>query len=205
MEFDWPSTPDVSERVLARIQQRPRSRRWPVLAVVAALLIPAGAATAISGDIQEWLGLRSVDVKIAPAPTSVPTPGPATPVTAAQAQDIAGFAPVLPPALGTPDEIRARPEEIRLRYGDLRLFELKGEFPRELIGKVIASGEGARRVPGGGVFFAGEHFFLYLRPDGTIKEGRTAQNTLVIERGDLVFRLEGRDLTAAEAQRLLAP
>ncbi len=198
MNYEWPQTPDVAPAVLARIGPRPR--RWPLVAAIAAtLLVPAAAVAAVT----DFFGLRSVEVRVGPPP-AVPTPAPDEPVTLAEAERIAGFAPVLPPALGAPDELRARPGRIELRYGRLRLFELEGALDRILIQKSIQEPGDVHRVPGG-AFFPGRHFFLYLGPDGEVQEGRTSRPSLLVERGNLLLRLEGRGLKYERARRLLAP
>jgi hypothetical protein len=197
VNYEWPPTPDVADAVLARVGPRPR--RWPLAALAAgALLLPAGAVAGVT----DFFGLRSVDVRVGP-PRAVPTPAPGTPVTVAEAGRIAGFAPVLPPALGTPDSVRARPGRITLRYGALRLDELTGALTGQLLEKSIQEGSDVRRVPGG-AYFPRPHFLAFLRPDGSIQAGRTAHSTLVLERGDLVLRLEGRELGYARAARLLS-
>lgn len=198
-DYAWPATPDVSARVLERIEGRPR-RRWLPALIAAAVLLPAATATAVSGDIQAWLGIKGVEVRVGPPPQNVPTPDPGRPVSLAEARRIAGFAAVLPPALGTPDAVRAEPGVITLRYGDLRLYEVKGV----LLEKGVDGFAQVRKVPGG-AFFEGRHFFLFQEPDGTVREGRTAQSTLILARGDRLLRLEGGDLTLQRAQRLLSP
>jgi hypothetical protein len=198
-EFDWPATPDVAPAVLARIDpRRPRRRRIAALAA-AVVLVPAAGATAY-----RWLDLDSVEVRREPPPTAVPTPAPRDPITLPQAERLAGFTPLVPRALGAPDAIYYSGGVVTLDYGDVRLEQLRGAFERELVQKFIGNGTDVRAVPGG-AFIEGRHFYLYLRPDGSIREGRTAASTLIVERGDLLLRLEGEGLTYERAQRLLGP
>lgn len=185
MRYDWPETPDVAPAVLARVG---RPRRWPLAAVVAAvLLVPAGATALI-------VGLGSVEVREG-TPPAVPTPGPGR----------AGFAPYRPPRLGTPTAVRERAGAVVLTYrGGLTLTEIAGaQLPTPLVEKVVASGDQARKVPGG-VFVRGRHFVAYLRADGSVAAGESAASTLLVERGDLLLRLTGRGLTYAHARRLLS-
>lgn len=63
-----------------------------------------------------------------------------------------------------------------------------------------------RRVPGGGLFISGpQHSYLCRRPDGSVGEDRPflAAETLIVERGGRLLRLERRGLTPAGALALL--
>lgn len=186
MNYDWPDTPDVAPAVLERIGRRPR--RWPLFAVVLALLVPAGVATALI------LGIDSARVRVGTPPPALPTPSPG----------VAGFEPILPPRLGTPDRIRERDGQYVLKYdGGLTLTEIAGAtLDRPLVEKVVSQEGAAREVPGG-LFVKGGHFVAYLDADGFVVGGETAQSTLLVERGDILLRLEGRGLTLERAQRLL--
>ena len=187
MNYEWPDTPDVAPAVMARLGDR-RPRRWPLAAIVlAALLVPAGATALI-------VGLDSVRIRAgAPPAVRTPAPGPA------------GFAPYLPPRLGTPAAVRTRPGAVVLTYpGGLTLTELRGARVGPLVEKVVQSGDAARKVPGG-IFVRGRHFVAYLRPDGSVVSGESAASTLLVERGDLLLRLTGRGLTYERARALLAP
>jgi hypothetical protein len=169
-------------------------------------------AAAFGDDLLEWLGLRSVEVRREPA---LP-PGARRPalddlgarVTLAQAERRAGFAPVVPGRLGPPEQVRVRGDVVTLVYdgGALLLAELRGALDRTLLRKIVGAGTRVRRLPGGAVFLSGrDHVYLYLRPDGEVAEGRPflAGNTLLVERGDLLLRLEGRGLTPARGLELL--
>jgi hypothetical protein len=226
----WPPTPDLASAVAARLADAGpanvgevpswgalrdgrgwsvRRRRVLVAVLAAFVLVPAGAA--FGDEVLEWLGLRSVEVRREPRlPPDARRPaldelGP--PVTAAQARRRAGFAPVVPERLGPPEEVRERDGVVTLVYdgGALLLAQLRGALQEDLVQKTVAPGARVRRVPGG-VFLSGpDHAYLYVRPDGENMEGRPflAGNTLVVERGDLLLRLEGRGLTAARALALL--
>lgn len=198
-DHDWPATPDVAPAVLARIDPgAPRRARRRIAALAAAaLLVPAGGAVAY-----RWLDLGSVEVRRGQPPAGVPAPPRREPVPLPEAERRAGFAPILPPALGEPDAVRAAPGLIALDYGELRLAQLRGALDRLLVSKIVGANTAVRRV-GGGVFIRGRHFYVYTRPDGSVREGRTATSTLLVERGDLLLRLSGDGLTAARAQRLL--
>ena len=70
----------------------------------------------------------------------------------------------------------------------------------------MTTGTPVRRVPGG-IFIDGEHAYLYVAPGGDVREDRPrlAGSTLVIERGDVLLRLEGRGLTPRRGLALLRP
>jgi hypothetical protein len=185
----WPPTPDVEGRVLARIDtRRPRRRRFAAL-TVAALLIPATGAAA-------WRVVDGLVIEDGPPPAGVPAPPDRPSLSLEDAERRAGFEAIVPPNLGEPDRITADDGLIVLDYGDVRLSQLRGAIVRKFEGRV-------REVPGG-VFVEGRHFYLYETPDGRIREGRTAASTLIVERGDLLLRLEGRGLTLEAATLALA-
>lgn len=189
MRVDWPETPDLEPRVLARIDpRRPRRRRIAALAAVV-VLIPA---TAVGG----WRAVDGLVLEDGPPPADVPAPPDRAPVSLPEAERRAGFDAILPPALGEPVKITAADGLIVLDYGDLRLAELRGAIVRKFQGRT-------RQVPGG-VFIEGRHFYLYETPDGQVREGHTAASTYIVERGDLLLRLEGENLTLETATLALA-
>ena len=193
----WPPTPDVAPTVLARIDvRRPRRRR--VAAIAAALvLVPAAGAGAY-----RWLDLDSVEIRRGPPPAA-PAPAPGAPVSLDEAARRAGFTPIVPAALGAPDAVRVAGDVVTLEYGDLRLEQRPGALDRDLVRKFVHGTNRVRAVPGG-AFIEGRHFYLYLRRDGTIRSGRTTATALLVERGDLLLRLEGDGLTYERSRALLA-
>ena len=118
-DLAWPATPDLGPAVAASIVERERvpglarprlglpSRRRVLLLVAAAVLVLAAAAVAAKLVID--LGAVSVEV-IPGRPTALPS-APATeadfgiPVSLARAARIAGFDPLVPEALGTPERV----------------------------------------------------------------------------------------------------
>jgi hypothetical protein len=228
-EAAWPPTPDLAASVAERLAgapsveerglwarffdtRRSRGRRRRLLAAAFAALLLVPAAAAFGDDLLEWLGLRSVEVRREPA---LP-PGARRPalddlgarVTLAEAARRARFAPVVPERLGAPEEVRVRGGVVTLVYdgGALLLAELRGALDRDLVRKIAGPGTRVQQLPGGGLFFSGrDHVYLYLRPDGSVAQGRPflAGNTLLVERGDLLLRLEGRGLTPARGLELL--
>ena len=217
----WPPTPDLATAVAANVHEggswaplmdvrRRRRRRALVAALAALVLVPAGAA--FGDDVLEWLGLASVEVKREPRlPPDARRPALdelGARVTLAEARRRAGFTPVAPARLDPPEEVRERDGVVTLVYdgGATLLAELRGALSEDLVQKTVAPGGSVRRVPGG-IFFSGpDHAYLYVRPDGENMEGRPflAGDTLVVQRGDLLLRLERRrGLTAARALELI--
>ena len=193
----WPETPDLEARVLARLDEPPprRHRRGRLaVAIALALLVPAAGAVAFPGardDVLDWIGLKSVEVEqVDELPPAAPNAfGDA--VTLQEAERRAGFAPLLPPALGKPAEIRERAGVVTVVYGGgIRLAQQQGALDRRLLRKIVTPGNQVRAVPGG-LFIRGEHVYLYVRPDGSIDEARTTGTALIVQRGDLLLRLEG--------------
>jgi hypothetical protein len=215
-EAAWPETPDLAERVVARLDPpRPKRRgRRLVVAVALALLVPAAAAVAFPGardDVLEWIGLKSVEVERRPDQPTAPRAAPnelGVVVTPEQAAPRAGFEPVLPPALGKPGEIRERAGVVTILYArGLRLQERRGALDDVLLRKTVGPANEIRPVPEG-LFLAGRHVYLFLGPDGEVVEDRTrsAGNALISQRGDILLRLEGDEtLTYERARALLGP
>jgi hypothetical protein len=221
--LEWPATPDIASAMEQRLgevadptvgrrrsgQPRRFVRRRLVVALAALVLVPAGAA--FGDEVLEWLGLKSVEVERVPRlPDDARRPvvdGLGERVSLAQAERRAGFAPVVPDALGSPQEIRIDGRVVTLVYrrGDVLLAQLPGALDRNLLTKIAGPGTDVRRVPDG-LFFSGrEHAYLYRRPGGEVAEDRPrlAGDTFVTERGDVLLRLEAPRLTVARARALL--
>jgi hypothetical protein len=211
--LDWPETPDIAAAVEHRLPTstptRRARRRWVAMALAALVLVPAGAA--FGDDVLEWLGLKSVEVERVPKlPDDARKPVVdelGEQVSLAEAEERAGFAPLVPDALGPPQEIRLDGRIVTLVYdeGDILLAQLPGALDQDLLRKVAGPGTEVRRVRDG-LFFSGrEHVYLYRRPGGGVAEDRPrlAQNTFVTQRGDVLLRLEARGLTLQRARALV--
>ena len=214
--LDWPATPDIAAAVQRRVRDAPAPARrwgWPrrrlAVALAALVLVPAGVA--FGDDVLEWVGLRSVEVERVPElPDDARRPQVdelGDRVSLSEAEERAGFTPIVPGALGDPQEVRVDGRVVTLVYrdGDLLLAELPGALDRDLVRKIAGPGTDVRPVPEGVFLSGGEHVYLYVRPDGTVAEDRPrlAGNTLVTQRGDVLLRLEGRGLTLERARELL--
>jgi hypothetical protein len=195
-------------------------RRTLVLALVALLLITGTVLAAVPGvrdAVLDFFGLQGATVE---RTTALPTPPPERPLdlgrrtTLANAGARLGFVPLVPADPGDPDFVyvsdstpggelslayRARPGLPRARSTRLGLLvsEFRGDLHPDLIGKL--AGPGTRieslRVDGERAIWieGAEHFFFYRGPGGEVVDGelRIAQNVLLVERGNLLVRLEG--------------
>ncbi len=208
-------------RILARVRTEPppeprpapaawlRARaRW-VAALVGALLGVALVVSPVGAQVREWFGFHGVVVEErAPRATGEPTVPPATgTLTTEDAERLAGFAPVIPAALGEPDRLAVSPDRAvvsmswRTADGTLRLDQFDGAL-EPLFWKASLDAE---LVSAGGVdalWFATPHDVVVLTDGGTRRyPPRLAAATLIWVRGEVTMRLEG-DLTQEEAIRI---
>jgi hypothetical protein len=232
----WPATPDIAGAVARAPRERaPRrrpTRRVLAIALAALLLVPA-AAVAFPGarnDVLEWLGLRDVEIRRVPEPPAGTRPELEADlghvVTLAQARREAGFAPVLPSALGPPDRIRQTGQRISLIYksrpglppledidAGLILTQSRGGIRGVYLQKMLLGGTKVDRVKVHGRVAAfisgGEHAYLYETPDGEVRQDEPllAGPTLVWSAGGRVNRLEtaAPRRTALRIARSVAP
>jgi hypothetical protein len=220
LRVEWPETPDLTAVVSARLAEPPPRRRFawrPVLAYgLSALLVGFAVLMAASPDtrsaVLEFLGLESVKIERR-EPTATPRPagrlgsdlGLGESVPLARARGEVDFPILVPAALGEPDAVylTAFPtvgEAVHLVYGPDRALLLVGQFPatvEPLIEKTVgAAAELVRlRIDGHRAYFLrGAHGFAFSRRDGRsgyFEEQRLAGNTLLVERGDVLVRIEG--------------
>lgn len=147
--IDWPATPELTDRVHARIQApRPSPRpwfqgRWALAAAIALLALAALLAYTPSRDaIASWLNLHTIITRVGRLPTVTPQPpgplgkrlGLGDPTTLAQAQSKVTWHILVPASLGQPDEVYLQlppdgpPEgEVTLVYGSRPGFKTSGE------------------------------------------------------------------------------
>jgi hypothetical protein len=140
-ELDWPATPDLTKRVLGRLEQPDRRparfvrrplagmRRSLALAAVGLLLLAGtvfAAVPSVRDAVLDFFGLQGATVE---RRQTLPTPPPERPLdlgtrtTLANAGDRVGFAPLVPAQLGEPDGVYARSG---LPGGELTLTYLAG-------------------------------------------------------------------------------
>lgn len=239
-DLDVPPTPPIVPGVLARIAEverapawfQPRlslpSRRRTLVLVAAVVLLVAAAAVAARLVVH----IGAVTIGVVP---SMPTPIPreferagvfGEPVQLADAEGRAGFAAVVPPALGSPDHVwigqaqagfdstvvttrivmawepRPRlPAIARLPWGAV-VMELEGEA--EVIAKTVAS-DSATMEPASvdgrvAIWTTGEHTMEIATATGR-RTVLVTGNVLVWQEGVLTFRLETA-MPKAEAVRI---
>ena len=195
-------------------------RRSLALATVALLLLAGtvfAAAPGVRDAVLDFFGLQGATVE---RRETLPTPPPERPLDLGtrmsldEATNRLGFAPLVPQALGEPDGVyvreglpggelslayRPRPGLPRARSTRLGALvgEFRGDLSPEFLGKVVGPGTTVEQLTVDGdraIWIEGApHFLLYRDPAGAIVESsmRIAQNTLLLERGALLVRLEG--------------
>jgi hypothetical protein len=119
-EIDWPVTPALEARVLARIAARAIVRRpwfqsrWALAAVAVLVVLAALIAYSPSRDaIASWINLHTIFTRVTQLPTPSPLPpgpigkrlGLGDPTTLAHAQSEVSWHIVVPASLGQPDEV----------------------------------------------------------------------------------------------------
>jgi hypothetical protein len=134
-------------------------------------------------------------------------------VSLADAQERAGFEVVVPAALGEPDLVYIEESvpggSVSLVYlpntkkptvtgVGLLLTQFSGELSPDLVGKLVHGGADVEQVAIGGApgyWLSGEpHVFFYRDAEGEIRDDtmRLAGNTLLVERGELLIRIEAQ-------------
>jgi hypothetical protein len=215
-EVEWPPTPDLRARVRRRTGRR--FRPGPALLLVAAAIALAlGTQVAVAHYLQ-LRGSTLQSVPAQPTPSAPPTGDAGQRYALGQryggvreAARAAGFTPLVPAALGRPDEVyyRADGGEITLVYrprpglppgpdpqvGAL-VMEARGQVSRPSFGKLQGPGTSVEEVAVGGdagywVSGAPHGFFFYQAGSGgTADNLRLSGDALIWNRGDLVLRIE---------------
>jgi hypothetical protein len=195
-------------------------RRSLALALVVLLVLAAVTAAAVPSvrdAVLEFLGLQGATVE---RRITLPTPPPERPLDLGRRTTLAGageglaFEPLVPAGLGAPDGVYVGggvaggelslaylprpglPQARSTRLG-LLVSEFRGDLDPNYIGKVVGPGGVVEQltVDGGQtIWIEGvPHFFFYRDPAGQVIETelRLAQNVLLVERGDVLVRLEG--------------
>lgn len=148
------------------------------------------------------------------------------PVSLDEAGELARFEVLVPEVLGEPDgsyhsvtppggriSLVYEPQEglpgARETGVGLLVTEYRGDLAPEFVGKMAGEGVSIERVSldgESGLWLEGEqHFFFYRNPDGDTAEDtiRLAGNTLLLEQGNLLVRLEG-EITRERALEIAA-
>ncbi|MFE9772541.1 hypothetical protein ACFYOV_12840 [Streptomyces sp. NPDC005931] len=206
----------------------PAVRRWvrarwrSLVAALCGLLTVLALTPPVRAAVSDWFGFGGVEVRH--DPSAVPSPGAEVPgcgrsVSLAEAERRAGFTPLVPDALGTPDAVavsglpegrflvtlcwRERGRTIRLDEFSARLDVTFAKAVREQPDWLALGGDGS----GGGsaepaLWFARPHLLSFWLVDGEgrrfTREERTAGPTLLWTHGPggggaggVTLRLEG--------------
>lgn len=189
----WPDEPDVSGAVRARLEARPRRRRWPRVAIPLAVLVLVAAVPPARSTVLDWLGIGGEKIERVPeAPSPAPT---TTPLDLGTRISLPRDA-LVPAALGRPGAVYRRGEILTLRYRRALLSEFPGRTNAQYVHKMAGPDTRIERVtvdgePGFWISGAA-HGVLFEDPSGRIVEApaRLAGNALVWRRGDRTLRLE---------------
>jgi hypothetical protein len=195
-------------------------RRALALALVALLVLAGGvfaAVPSVRDAVLEFFGLQGATVERREQLPAAPEPRPlqlGEPMTLEDASQALGFTPLVPADPGQPDSVFVRRDipggELSLAYRPrpglpeaastglgLLVSEFRGDLVPEYVGKLAPETTRIERLRLGGeraIWIEGTpHLFFYRRPDGldTQRDLRLAANVLLLERGDVLVRLEG--------------
>jgi hypothetical protein len=229
-ELDWPPTPDLRSAVARRTAGR-RRPGLPILLLAAALAATLAGAAAV----QAYRGLQGASVSRVPAISSARPPTPSAPsppsgVAASlalgtrygsvdEAAAAAGFTPLVPTALGSPDEVYFRPEGriVTLLYhprpdlpanseaavGAL-VMEAPAALPDPPFVKAVGRQTSVRPVTvngGAGYWISGAPHAYFFYRDGLDDRFRLAGDVLIWDQGRLVVRIES---SLSESQAMAA-
>jgi hypothetical protein len=192
-----------------------------IAVTAASVIVCTVAILAASRDVADALldayGLAGVTVERTDEPAPAPAPRPlelGSRTSLERAARRFPFAPLVPQLAGGPDEVyvnegppggelsllyeprRGLPPAVTTGTG-LLVTEFRGDLAPEFLTKVASQATTVHRLRVGGdraIWIAGApHYFLYDRPGGGIAERdlQIAQNVLLIERGDVLVRMEG--------------
>jgi hypothetical protein len=195
-------------------------RRSLAIALASLLVVAGGVFAAVPGvrdAVLEFFHLQGATVERRPSIPSAPELrvldlGRRT--TLERASGELSFTPLLPHAAGRPDGVfvstRAPGGELSLTYGPaagmpstggtglgLLVGEFRGDLAPEYLGKIAGQATRVERLRVDGdraIWIEGApHLFFYRPPDSEFAESelRLAYNVLLLERGNLLVRLEG--------------
>jgi hypothetical protein len=242
--MSWPSAPDLSGRVGARLAEPDQVRRpWYLsrLALAAALAILALAAliayTPSREVIANWLNLHTIITRVNTLPSLSPRPpgplgqrlGLGSQSTLEDAQRAIKYHVLVPASLGRPDEVYLQqppdgpPDgEVTLVYGSrpgiktsgetgvaVLITEARGRVENQYFQKMLGPDTTLEEVSvngHAGYWISGApHQFVFLDSAGLIRSEtmRLATNTLLIDEGGTIVRIEG-NLTKAQALTMAA-
>lgn len=204
-----PVADGLATAVLERIADLPVRRtfaqvvrsRWRAL-LGAFLVVLAGSALVepVRATVADWFGLGGVAVQQVPSgPTTAPQPPDASGLSLAEAGKQAGFTPVVPAELGTPDgvEVSADRRIVSMSWqtpsGTVRLEQFLGQVPVMYIKRISDQVEFVQLDGRGALWFKSPHELVFVDKQGVehTAQARAAGPTLVWQYDDLTLRLEG--------------
>jgi hypothetical protein len=195
-------------------------RRSLALALVSLLVLAGGVLAAVPSvrdSVLEFFGLQGATVERRPELPVVPDLAPldlGQRTTLERARAELGFEPLVPRDAGRPDRVFVNMQvsggELALAYSPrsglpdagstglgLLVGEFRGDLAPEYIGKIAPQATRVEdlRVDGRRAIWleGAPHLFFYRPPDADVAESqlRLADNVLLLERGNLLVRLEG--------------
>ncbi|MGA5445696.1 hypothetical protein ACPCVO_03485 [Streptomyces umbrinus] len=205
--------PGLAERLRA-VRRWARARRRALAAGLCGLLAVLVLTPPVRAAVVEWFDFGGVEVRYDPSAT--PSPGASVPgcggpsLTLAEAERRAGFAPLAPPALGTPEAVTVTREPkgrflITLCWREQGRTVRLDEYPAVLSPgftkfvteqpEYVPLGEDSDFVERTALWFSDPHLLRLWLMDGDgefIHSTRTAGPTLLwVHGGDMTLRLEG--------------
>jgi len=206
-EVDWPATPELR----LRLEGVPRRNRRPLVLAIALAVLAVAIAFAVPparSAILRVLHIGGATVeRVDTLPEAEERPlaaGLGRPVSVSEATEILGRAPLLPDTDGTPTLYEQDGVVSTLLAGPepLLLSEVRSDYGPGLMKKVAAGGTSVEWVQVTpeveGIWLSGAPhvFFFPATPP------RVAGKVLLWETDTMTFRLEGAELTRADALRL---
>jgi hypothetical protein len=184
----------------ARIRTALGAPRRAVAVALAAVLLALVLTPPVRATVAEWFGFGVVVRPGLPVPSAPAPPAATGSLTLAEAERLVRFAPVVPPALGTPDsaEVGANGRLLSLSWnepgGTRRLDEFEGRLAPRFV-KSVGS-RGVRYVDVDGqlaLWFPEPHEVELIGEDSVVRteSARPAGPTLVWESAGVTLRLEG--------------
>ena len=215
-ELSFPATPDISERVLARLTEPPPRRRRALVLVLAVLAVAIGAAMAVPQArtaILELFRLRGATVERVDTLPSVPARSAEALRLGREAAPAELEDALVPAALGHPEAAYVSEEpygsRLTLVYGSaagvpespytgvaILIGEFAGEGAVRFVEKMVGP-ETEVEVLQVGPYPAlwiegGRHAVLFDGETQVFEDrGRLAGNTLLVERNGVLVRIEG--------------
>lgn len=203
---------DVPDALEAAVMDRVRTtrptqrwRRWAA-GIFLGLLAGGVVVSPVGATIRDWFGFHGVAVTSGESATGSPTVPPASgEEDVDEAAVRAGFTPVVPEALGAPDDVEVSADDavVSLSWsteqGTVRLDEFRGTI-EPLFWKTAPDAEHASVAGGDALWIPTAHEVTVVGSTGDVRQlpSRLAAPTLVWVEGELTLRLEG-DLDLAEA------